>query len=217
MQITIPLFAFFTVFITSGFVTAAELPAADERRQTPVATSPFDSECPPVRCPPSPEAIYEKRIKERARRRHDAELKRLQRVMRREGPIFSPEKFRRYRIQQASGLALLIVGGAGAVTSAFLLAAGLVRGFDTDPETGSFNDPDSTHALYTAGFALLAAATVTLSAGVPLFILGRKGIKRQRVLQRKEEIQQFFSLGFEFRLQEDRKRNFLGLSIGTRF
>lgn len=215
---TIQLFFFFSAaFLTFAFVAAADLPTASQQQQPPNVTGPLDSECPKVTCPPSPEAIYETRLKERARRRHDEEMKRLLKVMQREGPFFSPEKFRKYRIQQAAGLSLLIVGGAGAVTAAFLLAAAFVRGFDTAEDVASNHDPQNTHALNTAGLTLLAATVVTLSAGASLFTLGRKGIKRQRILRRKEEIQQSISSGVDFRLQVDPNRNFLALNIAARF
>jgi hypothetical protein len=136
----------------------------------------------------------------RAAERRQAQIRRLEAVMAKEGGDFSQERYERYRRRRTGGTALITTGALSMITGfALLVASSVIKPNDyygDDPELvkqGYYNDyqyqkHEKSKRLLIGGLSTLIGGGLMMGVGITLAIIGRSGMKRQELLRRKDEI-----------------------------
>jgi hypothetical protein len=217
MKSTAALFTFFSIALLSALSIA-------EEAKVQTAPSANTSASAPVAAQGAVHLVYmltprELQRLERERIRSKARVHLLYECMEREGPVFSEDKFIKYRRKKIAGIILTVLGGASVVSSPILAIAGAVESYQFQ-SSESYDEENDSGGMSDFGMSALIAFTSgigVLSAGISLLISGRRGMKRQNVLREKDEILNLKVSALRLRVIADPIGRTGGLGVGIQF
>jgi hypothetical protein len=107
-------------------------------------------------------------------------------IMKIEGPNFSTQRYNQYNSKRIAGITLTALGGASLITSLLLAWAALLNALEWDTEEDEqYHRADH---LRVSSLFVLGAGVAGLGSGIPLLVIGQRGVNRQKYLRKKDEI-----------------------------
>jgi hypothetical protein len=150
---------------------------------------------------------------ERYERQREAKIQQLYECMEIEGQEFSQQKYDMYRRQKIAGIALVVTGGTGVISAVGLAFAGLADSLSIGYEEES----SGLSEFGVSALAVLTGSAVAFFAGIPLLTVGNRGMKRQRIIERRDEILYPDAFSVNLHLNADPHNNMWGLAARFQF